>query len=84
MNALDPVSISASPPPPDVDTVQRNLSVLTPVGRQAFLLVVMEELTLEETALVLDMSSEEVNSLLEDANQDISTQLATDCGHHRR
>ncbi len=78
VNALDAVPVAAATPANDIDAVQRNLSVLTPVGRQAFLLVVMEELTLEETALVLDMSVEDVNSLLEDANQDISAQLATD------
>ena len=77
VNALDAVPVAATPAN-DIDAVQRNLSVLTPVGRQAFLLVVMEELTLEETGLVLDMSVEDVNSLLEDANQDISAQLATD------
>jgi CheY-like chemotaxis protein len=47
------------------------------MGRQAFLLVAMEEFTLEEAALVLEMSPDDVRSLLEDANQDIAKQIAT-------
>ncbi|MEZ0305742.1 MAG: response regulator [Hyphomicrobiaceae bacterium] len=61
-----------------VDPVQRNLAALTPVGRQAFLLVAMEEFSLPDAALVLEMSPAEVSALLEDANQDIASQLATD------
>ena len=38
---------------PAVDPVQRNLAALTPVGRQAFLLVAMEEFSLQDAALVL-------------------------------
>jgi DNA-directed RNA polymerase specialized sigma24 family protein len=60
------------------DAVHRNLSALTPVGRQAFLLVSMEEFSLQDAALVLGMSVGEVSSLLDDANQDIAAQLATD------
>ena len=78
MNALDPASMSASSPSPDVETVQRNLAVLTPIARQAFLLVAMEEFTVEEAALVLQVNSDEVNSLVEEASRDISKQIATD------
>ena len=79
VNALDAIPVSASAAPSaDLEAVQRNLSVLTPVGRQAFLLVAMENFTLQEAAQVLDMSTDEVSSLLEDANQDIASQIATD------
>jgi DNA-directed RNA polymerase specialized sigma24 family protein len=78
VNALDPASISASPTSPDVETVQRNLAVLTPIARQAFLLVAMEEFTVEEAALVLQVNSDEVNSLVDEASKDISKQIATD------
>lgn len=78
VNALDPASISASPTSPDVETVQRNLAVLTPIARQAFLLVAMEEFTAEEAALVLQVNSDEVNSLVDEASKDISKQIATD------
>jgi len=79
VNALDAIPVSASPSrSPDVEAVQRNLSVLTPVGRQAFLLVAMEGFSLEDAASVLGMSSADVGLLLEDANQDIASQIATD------
>jgi len=68
----------SKPSSPAVDSVQRNLAALTPVGRQAFLLVAMEEFTLEDAALVLGMAPHEVSALLEDANQDIAAQIATD------
>ena len=77
VNALDPVSKSTSSPSPDVETVQRNLAVLTPIARQAFLLVAMEEFAVEEAALVLQVSSDEVNSLVDEASSDISKQIAT-------
>ena len=64
--------------PPQVEPVQRNLSVLTPIARQAFLLVAMEEFTLQDAALVLQISADEVNALIEKASQDIARQIATD------
>jgi DNA-directed RNA polymerase specialized sigma24 family protein len=70
--------IEPASPGTTADPVHRNLSALTPVGRQAFLLVSMEEFSLQDAALVLGMSVGEVSSLLEDANQDIAAQLATD------
>jgi len=79
VNALDAIPISATASQSaDLEAVQRNLAVLTPVGRQAFLLVAMEGFSLEETAQVLEMSTDEVESLLEDANQYIASQIATD------
>ena len=60
------------------DAVRRNLAALTPVGRQAFLLVAMEEFSIEDTARVLAITEEDVDGLLEDANQDLATQIRTD------
>jgi CheY-like chemotaxis protein len=60
------------------DAVRRNLAALTPVGRQAFLLVAMEEFSIEDTAHVLAITEEDVDGLLEDANQDLATQIRTD------
>jgi CheY-like chemotaxis protein len=42
------------------------------------MLVAMEEFSLPDAARVLEMSVEDVTLLLEDANQDISAQIATD------
>jgi CheY-like chemotaxis protein len=79
VNALDAIPVSATASgPSDLEAVQRNLAVLTPVGRQAFLLVAMEGFSLDDAASVLDMSADEVSLLLEDANQDIASQIATD------
>jgi len=79
VDALEARPITASVPLSQVvDPVQRNLAALTPVGRQAFLLVAMEEFSLQDAALVLEMAPDEVSALLEDANQDIAAQIATD------
>jgi DNA-directed RNA polymerase specialized sigma24 family protein/CheY-like chemotaxis protein len=78
VNALDPGhKTSSSSLSPDMETVQRNLAVLAPVARQAFLLVAMEEFAVEEAALVLGVSSNEVSSLVDEASRDISKQIAT-------
>jgi DNA-directed RNA polymerase specialized sigma24 family protein len=60
------------------EPVQRNLAALTPVGRQAFLLVAMEDFSIADTARVLGVSEQDVDGLLEDANQDLATQLRAD------
>ena len=65
-------------PDPNVEAVFQNLSALTPMGRQAFLLIAMEEFSLADAALVLEMTPEDVSLLLDDANQDISAEIATD------
>jgi CheY-like chemotaxis protein len=75
VDARDAIPVAAAP---GVEPVQQRLAVLTPVGRQAFLLVAMEEFSLADAALVLGMTAEDVALLLEDANQDIASELATD------
>jgi CheY-like chemotaxis protein len=65
-------------PDRDVAPVNRNLAALTPMGRQAFMLVAMEEFSLADAAQILEMNVADVTLLLEDANQDISAQIATD------
>jgi DNA-directed RNA polymerase specialized sigma24 family protein len=78
VNELDPgAMIASSGLSSDVETVQRKLAGLTPTARQAFLLVAMEEFTVEEAALVLEVSFDEVNSLVDEASKDISKQIAT-------
>jgi CheY-like chemotaxis protein len=65
-------------PDGDIAPVYRNLSALTPMGRQAFMLVAMEEFTLSDAAEILEMSLADVTQLLDDANQDLSAQIAAD------
>ena len=59
------------------DSVQKNLSTLTPVGRQAYLLVTLERFSLQDAAMLLEMTPFEIGLLLEDAEQDIASQMAT-------
>lgn len=61
----------------ELAAVERNLSVLTPMSRQAFLLVAMELFTIDDAAVVLEITPEEVSSLLREAGEDISAQMST-------
>lgn len=53
------------------------LSLLTPGARQAYLLIGMEGFTFKETMTILDVSSEELTSMLVQARQEIAMQVAT-------
>jgi DNA-directed RNA polymerase specialized sigma24 family protein/CheY-like chemotaxis protein len=55
-----------------------NLSALAPRPRQAFLLIAVEGFSEEEAAEVLDVSVDEFASLLRQASNEISRQVATD------
>ncbi len=70
-------TLAGLPPAAEDDTFERNLGVLTPIARQAFLLVAMEQFSVDEVALVLEITPEEVSTLLREAGEDISTQLST-------
>lgn len=55
-----------------------NLSALAPRPRQAFLLVAVEGFTDKEAAEILDVSEREFGSLINQASNEISRQVATD------
>jgi DNA-directed RNA polymerase specialized sigma24 family protein len=55
-----------------------NLNAISPLPRQAFLLVAVEGFSEEEAAEVLDVSSAEFMELLSEASAEISRQVATD------
>ena len=55
-----------------------NLSALTPMARQAFLLVAVEGFTEAEAAEVLDVGEDKFSALLSEASAEISRQVATD------
>mgnify|MGYP000975492795 CR=1 FL=1 len=44
----------------DADAVKRNLQILAPPARQAFLLIAVEEFTPQQTAQMLDVSEQDV------------------------
>ena len=55
-----------------------NLAHVAPPARKAFLLAAVEGFDIAECADILDISEEEVNSLLDQASREISEQVATD------
>lgn len=58
--------------------VAEHLGALAPLARQAFLLVAVEDFNEEEAAEILDVTDEELASLLQQASEEISRQVATD------
>jgi CheY-like chemotaxis protein len=55
-----------------------NLTAISPLPRQAFLLVAVEGFTDEEAAEILSVSESEFSALLSQASAEISRQVATD------
>ena len=66
------------PPHPALDAVKRNLEILAPRARQAFLLVAVEEFTPQDAATVMDIRQEELQGLIDEAGSEIAKQMATD------
>lgn len=62
----------------DAGPIERRLSSLTPISRQAFLLVHVEEFSKEEAATVLLKSQSELDELLSKAASEMAEQVATD------
>jgi hypothetical protein len=67
--AMQPATIAAA---------ERNLDSIPPKARQAFLLVAVEEFSSAEAAAVLDVSSDELQDLVTEAEREIAEQIATD------
>ena len=55
-----------------------HLGAMAPLSRQAFLLVAVEDFDEAEAADILDVSEDELVSLLRQASEEISRQVATD------
>lgn len=81
LNSID-VNGKATSEPDQEDTVvraaDRNLAAITPRARQAFLLISVEDFTIEEAATALDTSEEEIKTLIDQAGREIAQQVATD------
>jgi DNA-directed RNA polymerase specialized sigma24 family protein len=60
------------------DAASRNLGVLAPKARQAFLLVAVEELSTADAALALDIDALELERLIDEAGRSIAEQIATE------
>ena len=63
--------------PDELDSTSRRLEALTPLPRQAFLLMAVEEFTLPEIAQILGKSETEVGKLIDQAGREIAEQVAT-------
>jgi CheY-like chemotaxis protein len=58
--------------------VDAKLEVMTPLARQAFLLMTVEEFPVAETAKILGMSEADASALITQAGREIAEQVATD------
>jgi DNA-directed RNA polymerase specialized sigma24 family protein len=58
--------------------VERRIANITPLPRQAFLLVALEGFSEAEAAAVLDVSVPELRSLVEQAGRELAAEIATD------
>ena len=65
-------------PPPGLEAAGRNLQMLAPRARQAFLLIAVEDFSPREAALVLDVDAQELQRLVDEAGREIARQIATD------
>jgi CheY-like chemotaxis protein len=69
---------TAEAPFPGLEAAQRNLEILAPKARQAFLLIAVEDFSPQDAALVLDVDETELHGLVEEAGREIARQIATD------
>ncbi len=78
--AAAPINASVEPQePPEIDAgARRKLDAISLRPRIAFLLSALEGFDLEEVARTLDISSQEAHALIETANNEISSQIATE------
>lgn len=63
---------------PALDAAKRNLDILAPRARQAFLLIAVEEFQPHDAAQIMEISPEALQSLIDEAGQEIAKQMATD------
>jgi len=56
---------------------ERNLDALTPRPRQAFLLTTVEDFSIPQTAQILDTDEAGVKALIDEAGQEIASQVST-------
>ena len=64
--------------PDELDDTSRRLEAITPLPRQAFLLMAVEDFSASEIAYVLGKSEAEVARLVDQAGKEIAEQVATD------
>jgi DNA-directed RNA polymerase specialized sigma24 family protein/CheY-like chemotaxis protein len=65
-------------PDEEFSPAERNVSLLTPRSRQAFLLRTVEGFSIEDVARILDVAPQEVEALIDQAGREIAERVATD------
>ena len=74
-------SVAANEGPPLMDTdmpADMRLASLTPLPRQAFLLVALEGFSEEDAARILDVDVAKLRSLVEESGRELAAEIATD------
>ncbi|MBV9261356.1 MAG: response regulator [Pseudolabrys sp.] len=73
------VGLNAKASPTDKNLpVERRLAQITPLPRQAFLLVALEGLSEDDAAKVLDVDVPELRKLVEESGKELAAEIATD------
>jgi CheY-like chemotaxis protein len=67
----------ATPKPSDI-ALKHRVFALTPRSRQAFMLLALDEFSVDAAAEILELPVSEVDSLIETARQEVARQIATD------
>jgi DNA-directed RNA polymerase specialized sigma24 family protein len=65
-------------PLPGLAAARRNLDILAPPARQAFLLIAVEEFSPQDAALVMNIDAIDLQRLIDEAGREIARQIATD------
>lgn len=82
MASWSSISLNIDDRPSDDDeeapAAQRNVSLLTPRSRQAFLLRTVEGFSVEDVADILSVTPQEVEALIAQAGREIAERVATD------
>ncbi len=78
MKLWSSVPLSAAIDIDETSSAQRNLNLLTPRSRQAFLLRTVEGFAPEAVAIILDIAGDDVETLMVAAGREIAQQIVTD------
>ena len=76
-NSLD-VNSTPSPQPAPRMPVEERLGNITPLPRQAFLLIALEGFSEEEAAAILDVDVPALRGLVEESGRELAAEIATD------
>jgi len=74
-NSIDQVAASSVDPTTPID---RHIEKISPLPRQAFLLVALEEFSEEDAATILDVPATEIPLLVAESGRELAAEIATD------